>query len=194
MTQAKFLKKLATLFEELAIPYVVVGSVSSSIHGEPRFTRDVDIVIKLTLAQLDRLIVDLATDCYISETAAREAWRNQTMFNVIDYETGWKADLIIFKPHPYETEEFNRRVVKTYEGVKIYCLAPEDVILSKLRWAEMASSERQMKDALDVARVCWQRLDFDYLKHWASELDVTVALETVIEEAKKMLPEASDGP
>jgi hypothetical protein len=40
---------LAAIGERLAaagIPYMVTGSVASSFHGEPRATRDIDIVIE----------------------------------------------------------------------------------------------------------------------------------------------------
>jgi hypothetical protein len=188
MSQVKFLTKLTESFGAAGIPYVVVGSISSSIHGIPRFTRDIDVLIQVTGAQLSALLRILGEGCYASATAANEALRNHSMFNVVDYETGWKADLILLSPEPYEHEKFGRRTLMTYEGVEVYCLAPEDVILSKLRWSAITPSERQMRDACDVARVRWDVIDFDYLRRWAATLGLSEALETLLREAENLQP------
>jgi hypothetical protein len=188
MSQAVFLRKLTERLTRLGIDYMLVGSSSSSIHGEPRSTNDIDVVVKLSPAQLDRLVAEFSVDSYVSAAAAREALRNQTMFNVVDYETGWKADLIVLKRAPYDIEEFHRRISATYQGVEVYCATPEDVILSKLRWLGMTSSERQKKDALSVAQVCWNELDFSYLNRWAAELGIEALLAEVLQEAEKLKP------
>jgi hypothetical protein len=49
---------------------------------------------------------------------------------------------------------------------------PEDVILSKLEWSKLGSSERQWEDALHVARTQKEHLDLAYLEKWAVELGV----------------------
>jgi hypothetical protein len=36
--------------ERLGIPYAIVGSVASAIHGEPRATLDVDVHLRLSPA------------------------------------------------------------------------------------------------------------------------------------------------
>jgi hypothetical protein len=49
---------------------------------------------------------------------------------------------------------------------------PEDVILSKLEWSKLGSSERQWADALQVARTQGEKLDLAYMERWAIELGV----------------------
>jgi len=49
---------------------------------------------------------------------------------------------------------------------------PEDVILSKLEWSKLASSERQWADALQVAKTQGKRLDLAYIDKWSVELGV----------------------
>jgi hypothetical protein len=41
--------------ERLGVPYAVVGSLASSLHGIPRATQDVDIVAYLTVVDLQYL-------------------------------------------------------------------------------------------------------------------------------------------
>lgn len=48
MEQVDLLRRTVELLEGLAIPYMIVGSFASSVHGEPRLTQDIDIVIDPT--------------------------------------------------------------------------------------------------------------------------------------------------
>jgi hypothetical protein len=188
MTQIQFLEHLVTCLEELKIPYVVVGSVASSVHGDPRSTKDFDIVIQVSAADLEALIARLQSTCYVSPEAAKEALLHRSMFNVMDLEDWWKADLIIHDFTPFEASKLQRGVQLAFSGVSLRCLTPEDSILSKLKWAKMGSSEYQMRDALNVARVQWDKLDLEYLAWWARELGVEHRLRDVLEQAKLQQP------
>jgi len=184
--QAQFLQKLIRLIEAAGIPYVVCGSLGSSLHGQPRATNDADIIISPTQAQLAKLLKSLETGYYVSAEAASEALRQCSMFNVIDSELGWKADLIFRKDGPYQLSEFNRRIKANVMGVDLWILSPEDVILSKLDWAKNTESNLQYRDVLGVIKLQWDKLDWDYLRHWTKELGVEKNFEKVIEEAKKL--------
>lgn len=51
--------------------------------------------------------------------------------------------------------------------------APEDTILSKLRWSKLSGgSEKQLGDALSVCEVQWGVLDLDYIGRWAGIMDI----------------------
>src|SRR5262249_11244741 len=101
MTQGDLLLQLAQLLDAAGIPFMIVGSHSSSVHSHPRSTNDVDLVIDPTAEQLDRFLSALGDSYYVSQEAAREALSRRSMFNIIDLDTGWKADLIIRKDRPF---------------------------------------------------------------------------------------------
>jgi hypothetical protein len=50
------LRKIITALETALIPYMVVGSFASTAHGEPRTTRDLDLVIDPRPDQLNELL------------------------------------------------------------------------------------------------------------------------------------------
>ncbi len=185
-SQEDFLKRLITALENAKIPYMVSGSVGSSLHGRPRATNDVDIVISPTSEQLDNFTASLGKDYYVSQDAAREAFNRNSMFNIIDTQTGWKADLIIRRDRPYSIEEFRRRRTVKMMGVEIWTLSPEDVILSKLEWSKDRQSEHQSQDALGVAVVQWDNLDIEYLQKWAAQLNIADQLRKLLDKAKKL--------
>jgi hypothetical protein len=56
---------------------------------------DIDLVVDPTDDQLRSLVAALPRDrFYVSLDAALEARRRESLFNVIDAESGWKVDLI----------------------------------------------------------------------------------------------------
>lgn len=166
---------------------MLTGSFGSSIHGEPRATNDIDIVITATQTQLDKFLTLAQQDCYASAEAANDALRHRTMFNVIDHKTGWKADLIFLKAHPYFSEEFRRRRLIDVFGISIYVVSPEDTILSKLVWMKETESERQFQDAVSVGLVQYHKLDFAYLQKWAMELGITELLNNILSQVKTLI-------
>lgn len=184
--QAQFLQKLTDLLEAAGIAYAVCGSLGSSLHGQPRATNDADIIITPTADQLARFLKSLEFGYYVSSEAASEAMSQRSMFNVIDSELGWKADLIFRKDNPYHLAEFNRRIKARVMGIDLWILSPEDVILSKLNWAKNSESNLQYRDVLGVIKLQWDKLDWEYLRHWAKELGVEETLEKVIEETRKL--------
>lgn len=183
MSQSEFLQLLASQFDAAGISYMVSGSVASGYHGQPRATYAIDFVVESSLEQLDRLLTGLSDRCYVSASAARDAIAQRTQFNVIDLESGIKADLIIRKERPFSVEEFQRRSPAVISGVPVDIVTPEDCILSKLEWAQLGESQRQFHDALQVAQVLGRAgLDIAYLRRWSAELKVDDLLERLLQE------------
>lgn len=183
-TLARLVKKLG----DARIPYMISGSLASSLHGEPRATNDIDVIISPTAAQLENFLQSLGDDYYASPDAAQEALRNRRIFNIIDQQTGIKADLVIRKDRPFSMEEFTRRKPAEILGIKVFVLTSEDAILSKLEWSKSGESERQFRDALGVAVVQWENLDRDYLRKWARELNVEELLNRLLDKAARLQP------
>jgi hypothetical protein len=185
MTQETLLSEMIKRLEAAGIPFMVTGSHGSSYHGRPRTTYDLDLVIDPDPTQLEAFLASLGDRYYGSREAARDAFSRRSMFNVIDFASGWKVDLIFRKDRPFSVEEFGRRQVGLLQGCRVPIASAEDIILSKLEWNAITPSERQLQDALDVAIANWQSLDQGYLRKWAPVLGVTDQLQIVLEKAAK---------
>lgn len=171
-TQTDFLKRLLKKLSESGIPFMLVGSVAASYHGYPRTTMDIDTVVEADLEDLYRFARSLGEGYYVSEEEIDQAVLYQRAFNIIDKASGYKADLIIRKNRPFSRTEFSRRFQIEILGITAGMATPEDVILSKLEWSKLGSSERQWQDALKVAQTRAGNLDLDYIEKWSRELDV----------------------
>ena len=180
-SQEVFLSKLARRLEEARVPYMVTGSTASVVYGEPRATRDVDLVIDPSPAELETFLSTLQADTYVSREAAREALVERGMFNIVDLDSGWKADLIFRKERPFSREEFSRRVRADVLGLSLWVLSPEDSLLSKLEWAKAGASDLQLRDAASIVKLLGETLDGSYLARWAAELGLSDLLAQLLE-------------
>lgn len=187
MSATDLVRRITTTLEAAGIRYMITGSFASSLHSSPRSTQDLDLVVQITREQIRELVAHFpSAEFYIDERAAVEALEHAGMFNVIDLETGFKVDFIIRKPRPFSVAEFDRRRPAVLSGVPVVVASPEDVVISKLEWATMGQSRRQIEDAARVLKVQAGALDLDYIEKWVGEL----ALEDAWAEARRI---AGDG-
>jgi hypothetical protein len=173
MAEQDVLAFVTRLLADLEVPYMVTGSLASSVHGRPRTTHDADIIIDPTPAALDRLVAALAASgFYVDGTVAREALRSRRQFNAISTATAFKVDLILRKDRAFSREEFRRRQTTDLAGAPVSLATAEDAILSKLEWAQKGGSERQIADAAGIVAVKGHSLDRGYIERWAVELGI----------------------
>lgn len=175
-------------FEKLGIAYYIGGSVASSAYGIARATMDVDLVANVEIRQVNRLVKALETDYYIDAEMIKNAIHRSSSFNLIHLETMIKIDVFIVEDRPYDSEAFARRQPDTLDeesSRKFYLASPEDVILNKLLWYRKGGgvSEQQWKDVLGVLKVQGDKLDSEYLKHWASRLNLSDLLNRSFDDA-----------
>ena len=54
--QRDFLRRLVDLLDKAGVPYMVAGSLGSSLHGRPRATNDIDLVISPAESQFQHFL------------------------------------------------------------------------------------------------------------------------------------------
>lgn len=173
MTVRSVLEKLRTALEGAHIPYFVTGSLASSAHGIPRSTNDIHIVIAPTREQLVALLAQFpASEFAVSLDDALEAMTDKSLFNIVDYATAWKVDFIFRQQTPFDASRFNRREIVDIAGAHIYTASAEDILITKLWWAKLGESERQISDAAGILRVQGPSLDIEYVERWVAVLEL----------------------
>ena len=83
------------VLEGLGIPYLVGGSLASSLHGTPRATQDADLVVDLKPHQVMEFVKALGPAFHVDADMIREAIRDRSSFNVIHLATMFKVDLFM---------------------------------------------------------------------------------------------------
>jgi len=166
------LLEVTRVLEELEVPYVVGGSLASSLHGIPRSTQDADLVAALRTDHIQPFIGRVDGSFYLSPERVEAAVRQRTSFNLIHLKSMIKVDLFVFSETPLARQEMARRQILPIPGepeAYLQVASPEDTILQKLLWYRKGGgvSERQWNDILGVIKVQGRALDLGYLKEWA---------------------------
>ena len=99
----------------------------------------------------------------------------------------FKVDIFISRMLPFDKIQFSRVQRQTLSNdpeVKANISSAEDTILMKLVWYRMGGevSERQWRDVIGMIKIQDERLDFNYMMLWATELKVKDLLEVALKE------------
>ena len=96
MEPTDLLALVGAQLDRIGCPRFTTGSVASMVYGEPRFTNDIDIVVRLDERKAREVAAAfVGDDWYVSTEAAVEAVRHHGMFNIIHVPSGLNADLIV---------------------------------------------------------------------------------------------------
>lgn len=165
----QLLEKITQSLEKADILYMVSGSIALNTYAVPRMTRDIDIVIELQKNDIDRFCKIFATGFYIDTLTVQEEVKKRGMFNVIDFETGYKIDFIVRKNSTYRQLEFSRRVPTNAYGFDVWIVSIEDLIISKIAWIQELQSDRQIDDIKNL--LLNPIADKTYIRLWCQNLD-----------------------
>ena len=179
---------VVSAFDELNVPYFLGGSMASSAHGIYRATNDADFVADLRPTHASKLVGLIGGGFYADEPSILSAIRSRRSFNLIHLETMLKVDVFVLKDDPFSQGQMARRTlvpISKPPAPELYLASPEDTVLAKLDWYRKGggTSDRQWNDILGVLKVQADRLDRDYLEHWAGELSVTDLLSRALDDA-----------
>ena len=165
-----FFQKIIDVLNSCEIPYMLSGSVAMSLYIVPRATQDFDFIVHLKPHDIDRFVENFKEGFYCDKDTIEDAVQNRSMFNIIDYATGFKADFVVLKSDPFRQNEFTRRIPMEFFGKMIYVVSPEDLIISKLIWIQDLQSAIQMEDIRNL--VVSDNLDWEYINLWIGKLNL----------------------
>lgn len=177
---------VAGALDALGVPYLVGGSLASSLHGFPRSTHDADLVANLEEKHVQPLTDALRPYFYVDEAMIQEAIRRRGSFNVIHLDTMFKVDIFVPRRDAIAEAEMQRRQEIQQAGGTLFVASPEDTVLQKLSWYKMGGgiSERQWNDVLGVLKAQGDRLEAPYLREMARQMDVLELLERAWQEVR----------
>ncbi|HEY5158291.1 MAG TPA: hypothetical protein VII93_10065 [Anaerolineales bacterium] len=173
------------VFERLGVPYLIGGSLASTLYGMVRTTQDSDIIAEMQMEHIQPFVSALEADFYIDQEMIAESIQRNSSFNIIHRDTMFKVDVFIPRPCPFLKSQLaraRRQVFTLGKEVSAKFASPEDTILSKLEWYRMGgeASDRQWRDILGVLKTKAGDIDLEYLHHWARELKVGDLLERAL--------------
>ena len=191
MQPHELMQCIAEILERESIPYRIVGSMASTIYGEPRFTNDVDVLVDLPQDKADAFCHEFpAPDYYISSEAVRQAIATRHQFNILHIPSGLKADIILTTDSEFSRLDISQGQRIINEGYfNALFASPENVMLKKLLFYQEGGSEKHLRDCAGILLIQGKKIDQNYLNEWAKNLGVAEELALV----RERLPAEQDG-
>lgn len=181
MEQSDLMRTVIRALETLRIPYMITGSQASAYYGEPRFTRDIDIVADIKPGQVNEFAAFFPPgEFYCDKDMIMEEITTRGQFNIIHAGSGLKIDIILTKKTEFSHTEFSRRrksaVFPDQEGA---FASPEDVIVKKMEFYKEGGSEKHLRDITGILKVSGAEVDVRYIAEWAARLGVMEIWEAI---------------
>lgn len=187
MEQSDLVKLIIQSLESMNIPYMITGSHASAYYGEPRFTRDIDIVADLKEEQVDdfaKFFPD--TEFYCDKEMIKAKIKQHSQFNIIHASSGIKIDIILTKTTPFSEAEFSRRKKGLlFPDKEASFASPEDLIIKKMDFYKEGGSEKHLRDITGILKISGDIIDTDYISQWADRLALKDIWDAVLGQVKK---------
>ncbi|MFO7943919.1 MAG: nucleotidyltransferase [Anaerolineales bacterium] len=171
-----FVHLVLEVLEEAGVPYLIGGAVAAWAWGEPRATRDLDLVVRIPgdavkqlSGEFQKRAMQLPPDIIQSRL---EDDRGDVPLTVVHAATGYKADLYLVRDEDsFRAEAFQRRIQVDLgpELGEVYLHTPEDLILNKLMYYGMSQQSKHLRDITAIVKTLGDDLDVEYLQHWVDE-------------------------
>lgn len=162
----QLLTKIASALDRLRIAYMVIGGQAVLLYGEPRLTKDIDIMLGVGVegfARITDLVRELALKIIVDDP---EAFARKTMvLPVIEDETGIRVDFI-FSHSPYEEQAITRTRAVPFGTTAVNFASLEDVVIHKI----IAGRGRDIDDVKAIL-LKNPAYDTDYITRWLKEFD-----------------------
>ena len=178
--QLTFLEIFGDVIRKLdseSIGYMIVGSIASMLYGEPRLTKDMDVVVEVSAAHTTSFLKLFGDDegYYLPpmEILGQE-FVNKGQFNIIHTTSGLKVDVIVKKASEHALAEFKRRQkINLLPNLDVWVASPEDVIIKKLVYYLEGRSEKHISDMKGI--MAHTEVDRAYVEGWVERLNLTDA-------------------
>ena len=151
--------------EKAQVAYMTTGSIASMVYGEPRFTHDIDLVLRIENGDLVHLQRCFPEDHFyfppreVLEVELKRGIRSH--FNIIHMTTGFKADIYVVGRDPlHHWAMENKRRIPFFER-SIWVAPPEYVLIRKIQYYMEGRSEKHVKDIR--AMLVLTSLDHDFV-------------------------------
>jgi hypothetical protein len=165
--------------EALEIPYLVVGSLSTSHYGIPRSTKDADIVVELGERSVWELMRRLGPGFRLDPQLSFESATSTLRHKIHLVESEFTIELFYLGRDPHDQERFRRRVRAVVHGREVWIPTVEDAVITKLRWALRLARAKDRDDAREVIAVQGDRIDWDYVHRWCDEHGTRALLDEI---------------
>lgn len=156
--------EMVKTLDRCGFPYMVVGALSSNLYGIPRSTKDVDMVIEIPRQKrIEDLRTELPENFRLNLQASFELVTGTVKYEITVSNPKYLVELFLLSDDAHDKARFSRRNQVLIDGVVVSVPTIEDVVVTKLRWFRL----KDQQDIKNIIGIQKERLDWDYVHHWA---------------------------
>jgi predicted nucleotidyltransferase len=157
-----FIRDLLKALADAQVPYCLVGGVAVNLHGVPRMTYDVDLVVPTTteaLQLVEAVLLGLGLQCRLplrlsalADEALRIEYRDQRNLIAVTFtdprDPLREVDILVAPPVPAE-ELVRRAVILQLDDIPVSVISLDDLITLK----RGADREQDRADVVHLERL-----------------------------------------
>lgn len=159
------------------IPHMLVGAFSRNAYAPPRSTQDADLVVALAGHSLRPVVEALGADFSLASQTGFETNTGTVRDTLVHEDAHFAIELFHLSVDAHDQERFSRRRSTSFDGEPTCIPTPEDVIVTKLRWAR----PKDVADIRDILRFMEpDAIDWHYLHRWTALHGTREALDKIL--------------
>jgi len=168
MNQTEAICQMIQAINAAGIPYLLTGSLASTVYSFPRASKDADFVLEMAGRHPDEIMRHLGPEFVLDDQMSFESITGTMRWIVsVPSVDDFDLELFILSQDAFHQERFRRRVMITHPRLRsdVFLPTAEDVIVQKVRWGR----EKDRQDVLDVMAVQGPALDWPYIESWCDK-------------------------
>ena len=172
------------------INYFVTGGIATIVYGEPRFTRDIDVVLAVVPRDAERFLALWSPQQFYlppREVFEEESARSMHgYFNLVHVDSGLAADCYVAGGDPLHDWALANVQVFDVEGLPVRVAPVEYVIVRKLSYFAQSGSTRHLEDIARMRHIQGDAIDVEQVERWVRVLGIESAWD-----AARRLPDTT---
>ena len=186
MNTQDVVRSVLDALNELAAPYMVVGSVATNFYCIPRSTQDADIVVPPRLTDVARQLAQRLETLRFDPQLAFESVTATTKALLHTSDHDFHIELFELGDDEHDQQRFARRIRIETLGTRAWIATLEDMIVTKLRWARHAGREQDVADVRNLISVQKDSIDWPYVESWCDRHSTRGLLEKLREQVRAL--------
>ena len=180
------LLRLIETLEVQEVPYALMGGMAVQVLAIPTPTYDIDLAVDVAAGELPGVLAALNDAGFTVPEAYSGGFMDSVhgmpKVHILAFGSrgqSIEADIFLVETE-FQKSAFGRRREGTLHDRAVWVLSPEDIVLFKLlawRYKDRAAIQNIM--------ITCTEMDADYLRKWASNLEVADRLEQAQKEAER---------
>ena len=184
MTSNEVVVAVAAALEAEGVPYLLAGAYSVNVYGVPRATKDADFVARLGPENVTSLMKRLGSRFRLEPQMSFETVTGTTRHIIRVADSQFLIELFHLSHDAHDVERFARKRKGKLLGQSVFFPAPEDVLITKLRWSQQGQRSKDREDVRNIIAVQGDDLDWEYIHRWCDKHGT----RTLLDEIRQSIP------